>query len=65
MTQINAYLGFNGECREAMKFYQQIFGGELTFQTIGESPMCDQLPAQDRDNIMHSSLVWRAVSFCF
>jgi PhnB protein len=39
MTQINSYLTFNGNCQEAMIFYQKCLGGELTFQTVGESPL--------------------------
>lgn len=44
MTQINAYIGFNGVCREAMNFYKDCLGGDLMIQTIGESPMAAQFP---------------------
>ena len=56
MTQIISYLTFNGNCREAMTFYQLCLGGELFFQTIGESPMAKQLPEEIQDYILHSSL---------
>ncbi len=56
MTQINAYLGFDGKCREAMTFYQECLGGELTLQTMAESPLADQMPAEDGQNILHSTL---------
>ena len=56
MTAINAYLSFNGECREAMNFYQQCLGGELTFMTVGENPACEGMPIP-KDHIMHSALV--------
>ncbi len=56
MAQINPYLTFAGNCREAMTFYQSCFGGEIFFQTVGESPMADQLPQEMRSMIMHSSL---------
>jgi PhnB protein len=56
MTQINAYLNFNGQCREAMTFYQECLGGELTLQRVAESPMAVQLPSIEGANIMHSSL---------
>lgn len=56
MTTINPYLGFDGECREAMTFYQNCFGGELTFQTFGESPIAEQCPARKEGQILHSSL---------
>ena len=56
MTQIIAYLTFNGNCREAMTFYQNCLGGELMFQTIGETPMADKMPPEVTDYILHSTL---------
>lgn len=56
MTQINAYLNFNGQCREAMTFYQECLGGELTLQRVAESPMGAQLPASEGAQILHSVL---------
>ena len=57
MTQINAYLTFSGNCREAMNFYKSCLGGELTLQTIGESPLGDKMPPQMKDSILHSTLI--------
>lgn len=57
MTQINAYLNFNGNCRDAMTFYQACLGGELSLQTVGESPMAGNMPAEAKDRIMHASLI--------
>lgn len=56
MTQISAYVGFNGKCREALTFYQECFGGELSLMTMGESPMAEQMPAKSHDSILHGSL---------
>jgi len=56
MTQINAYLSFNGNCREAMTFYHECLGGELSLQTIDGSPLADQMPAEMKACILHSSL---------
>lgn len=56
MTKINAYLTFNGNCREAMTFYQECFGGHLTMQTVEGSPMEDEMPIKSRQNILHASL---------
>ena len=55
MGQINPYLLFDGNCREAMNFYKECLGGELTLSTVGESPMAAQMPDM-RDMIMHSVL---------
>ena len=56
MTQINAYLNFNGHTRDAMTFYQQCLGGELVMQKISESPMAAQMPSEMGPKILHSSL---------
>ena len=56
MTQINSYLTFNGNCREAMNFYKDCLGGELNLQSIGESPLADKMPAQMKDCIVHATL---------
>jgi PhnB protein len=56
MKAINSYLTFNGNCREAMLFYKECLGGELTLQSIGESPLSEKMPAQMKDCILHASL---------
>ena len=53
---INSYLTFNGNCREAMLFYKDCLGGELRFQTVGESPLSNKLPKRMKDCILHSTL---------
>ncbi|MES2617478.1 MAG: VOC family protein [Bacteroidota bacterium] len=57
MSQINSYLTFSGNCREAMTFYQACLGGDLKLQTIGESPMADKLPPQMQQSILHATLI--------
>jgi PhnB protein len=56
MSTINSYLTFSGNCREAMTFYQQCLGGELVFQTVGESPLSEKMPKKMKDFILHSTL---------
>lgn len=56
MAKIIAYLTFNGNCRQAMTFYQRCLGGELYLQTVGDSPLAEELPPGMRDFILHSSL---------
>lgn len=57
MNQIHAYVGFNGRCREAMNYYKESIGGELTLQTVEGSPMEKQCPPSMKEQILHSSLV--------
>lgn len=54
-TQLNPYLGFRDNTREAMGFYQSVFGGELTTSTFAEFQASED-PAE-QDKIMHSMLV--------
>ncbi len=56
MSQIVAYLSFAGNCREAMTFYKDCLGGELTMQTVAESPMAGQMPAEMGQHILHANL---------
>ncbi|MFN8349511.1 MAG: VOC family protein [Spirosomataceae bacterium] len=56
MVQINPYLNFNGNCREAMLFYQSCLGGDLTLQPLAESPMAAQMPSESGNLILHGAL---------
>ncbi|WP_347158979.1 VOC family protein [Pontibacter chitinilyticus] len=53
---INSYLTFSGNCRQAMTFYQQSLGGELSLQTVGESPMAAKMPKHLQSCILHATL---------
>jgi PhnB protein len=54
-VQLNPYLHFQDQARDAMAFYRDVFGGELTAQTFAEGGMSGH-PAND-DRIMHAQLV--------
>lgn len=54
-TRLNPYLNFRDNAREAMDFYQSVFGGEVTRSTFAEYQMSEDPAEQDR--IMHSELV--------
>jgi PhnB protein len=57
MAQLNPFLRFNdGKCREAMNFYKECLGGELSFMTAGESPMAKDMPKDKHHLIMHAEL---------
>jgi PhnB protein len=53
-TRLNPYLSFRDNAREAMQFYQTVFGGELTVSTFAEF-QASQDPAE-KDKVMHASL---------
>jgi PhnB protein len=53
MKQINVYLTFNGNCREAMTFYGEALGVEPVLFTFKDMPNC---PDGAGDRIMHASV---------
>jgi PhnB protein len=53
-VQLNPYLSFQDNAREAMTFYQSVLGGELTMSTFAEFHASDD-PAE-QDKVMHSHL---------
>ena len=52
-SELNPYLNFNGTARQALEFYREVLGGELTLSTFGELGMAD---GADADKIMHGQL---------
>ncbi|MDY0779607.1 VOC family protein [Tenacibaculum sp. IB213877] len=57
--QAQTYLHFNGNCEEAMTFYADVLGGEITQQmTFSDAPESSlTFPEEVMDLIMHSTLV--------
>jgi PhnB protein len=54
MKTIDAYLTFDGNCRQAMTFYQKALGGELEIQTFADAKVESPKGAEGR--IMHARL---------
>ena len=58
MPILDAYLTFDGNCAEAMRFYERTLGGKIDMMmTLGESPMAAQTPPESANRIMHASLM--------
>ncbi len=53
-TILNPYLSFKNNTREAMEFYESVFGGKLTMNTFKEFH-ASQDPSED-NKIMHAEL---------
>ncbi len=56
MTTLTPYLLFDGDCRQAMEFYESCLGGELTVATVKDSPMKDRLPASQHEKVINAQL---------
>jgi PhnB protein len=52
-SRLNPYLSFPGNAREAVEFYQTVFGGNLNVNTFGEFGNQDAAVA---DKVMHAML---------
>jgi PhnB protein len=52
-SRLNPYISFAGNAREAMEFYESVFGGTLTVSTFGEFGAQD---APEADKVMHAML---------
>lgn len=53
-TKLNPYLSFKDNARQAMEFYQTVFGGKLTMSTFGDFHA--SVDPGEADNIMHAQL---------
>ena len=56
MPSINPYLNFAGNTEEVFKFYQSVFGGELSIVHFSDTPAGANVPPTVKDKVMHASL---------
>jgi PhnB protein len=56
MLKTTPFLLFDGNCAEAMTFYQKCLGGELSLAKLGNSPMKDMLPPEKHNRIINAHL---------
>lgn len=57
---VNAYLNFNGNCREAVEFYAKVFGTDQPqIMTFGATPPDPSfpLPEEAKNLVMHTRLI--------
>ena len=52
-SRLNPYINFDGDARQAMEFYKEVFGGTLALNTFGEF---GQAGTPEADKIMHGML---------
>jgi PhnB protein len=56
--QLCAYLSYNGDCADAMKFYAEVLGAKLeALITYGQVPGEMPVPPEHADRVMHAYLV--------
>ena len=57
MAILNPYLNFEGNARDAIEFYKDVFGGELNVMTFGDMGMTEHEGTPiDGNGVMHGQL---------
>lgn len=56
MASVNPYVHFNGNCEEAFKFYQSVFGTELAYMMRFKEAPNEQFEKDEMENILHICL---------
>ena len=56
MKKVETYLFFDGNCAEAMRFYESVLGGKLETVPVEGTPMAAQFPPDKRNRLLHSRL---------
>ncbi|MFJ7327528.1 VOC family protein [Streptomyces cyaneofuscatus] len=52
-SRLNPYISFDGNARQAMEFYREVFGGELEVSTAADTGSAD---SPDADKVLHAQL---------
>lgn len=56
MLTATPFLLFDGNCAEAMTFYHQCLGGELTLTKLADTPMKDMFPPEKHNRLINAHL---------
>jgi len=63
MITLTPFLLFDGNCAEAMAFYQSCLGGDLTITKVGETPMKGHMPPEQHHKVAHAHLKSGVIEF--
>ena len=63
MIELTPLLLLEGNCAEAMEFYQSCFGGDLTLTRLADTPMHAHFPSEQHHKITYALLKSGSVEF--
>jgi PhnB protein len=61
--EISPYLFFNGNCEEALAFYQNAFGGDVNISRYEGTPLADGVPDDWKNKVIHATLTSGTATF--
>lgn len=61
MLKTTPFILFDGNCAEAMNFYQEYLGGNLTLLRLADTPMKEQFPEEKHQRIIYAQLQHGAI----
>jgi PhnB protein len=56
MLYCTPFLLFDGDCADAMTFYQKCLGGQLNLTRLADTPMKEMFPQEKHDRIINTHL---------
>jgi PhnB protein len=56
MLRTTPFLLFDGNCAEAMTFYHDCLGGDLTLTKLSDTPMKDAFPQEKHERMINAHL---------
>ena len=56
MLKATPFLLFDGNCAEAMTFYHECLGGELSLTKLGDTPMKDMFTPEKHNRLINANL---------
>src|SRR5262249_7895061 len=63
MVSVMPFLLFDGNCAEAMAFYESCFGGELTVTRVSATPMKEHMPPEKQSRVAYAHLKHHSIEF--
>jgi PhnB protein len=54
--RVEPHLTFRGDCEQAFRFYERLFGGRLVVMSYGSSPAASTVPEGWRSKVVHATL---------
>jgi PhnB protein len=63
VVNLRPFLLFQGNCAEAMAFYESCLGGEVTITKVADTPMAGQMPDDQRHKVAYAHLKSGPVEF--